>query len=382
MGSPTRLRTMLVFGTRPEAIKMAPLVRQFLKQGERFQTRVCVTAQHRDMLDQVLAFFDIRPDFDLDLMKADQGLTDITSNVLIGMGRVFQEWRPDLVLVHGDTTTTFATTLAAFYHKVPVGHIEAGLRTGNIYSPWPEEANRKLVTTLAAVNFAPTDTARDNLIAEGVSAKTIHVTGNTVIDALFLARERIEQDHTLRRSFEAQFSYLDQNDRLLLVTGHRRENFGEGIRSICAAIAEVASQFPDLKVIYPVHPNPSVREPVAASLSNVSNVFLLDPLEYLPFVYLLSRSTIILTDSGGVQEEAPSFGKPVLVMRDHTERPEAVKVGTVKMVGTSKQKIVNGIAELLSDPAAYSKMAAAHNPYGDGLASPRILDVIAGRAAW
>lgn len=358
---------------------MAPLAKLLHRQfGD--DAKVCVTAQHRQMLDQVLEAFELSPDFDLNIMQSNQDLTDITRRATEGLRDLLSSWRPDLVLVHGDTTTAFAAALSAFYQKIPVGHVEAGLRTGNIYSPWPEEANRKLVTALANMHFAPTITARDNLLREGVSEGAIHVSGNTVIDALFLARDRIASDSRLRRCFQAQFSFLSPQDRLLLVTGHRRENFGDGMRNICAAIADVAARFPDLKVIYPVHPNPSVREPVANLLSGLPNVHLLSPLEYLPFVYLLSRSTVVLTDSGGVQEEAPSFGKPVLVMRDHTERPEAVAAGTVKIVGTSREKIVSHIVRLLTDPVEYSAMASAHNPYGDGKASRRIVNAISALA--
>lgn len=366
-----RKKILLVFGTRPEAIKMAPLV-QALQAEPAFDARVCVTAQHRQMLDQVLELFAIRPEFDLDLMKPGQDLTDITVGVLLGLKAVFAEWEPDVVLVHGDTSTTFAAALAAFYQRIPVGHVEAGLRTGNLYSPWPEEANRKLTGVLAHWHFAPTTVARDNLLREGVPAADIHVTGNTVIDALLQVRARIAADAAVQQDFAQRFDFLDAGKRLVLVTGHRRENFGGGFERICQALARIAREHADVQVCYPVHLNPNVQEPVRRLLDGIGNVHLIAPQDYLPFVYLMDRATLILTDSGGIQEEAPSLGKPVLVMRDTTERPEAVAAGTVKLVGTDVDTICRETAQLLGDRAAYEAMAFAHNPYGDGEACARI----------
>lgn len=371
--SPARL--LVVFGTRPEAIKMAPLVRA-LASVDGFAVRVCVTAQHRQMLDQVLSLFEIVPDYDLDLMKPGQNLTDISVGVLRGVGKVIEDWRPDAVLVHGDTTTTFASALAAFYQRVKVAHIEAGLRTNDLYSPWPEEANRQLTSVIAKWHFAPTEQARTNLLREGVPDDVISVTGNTVIDALLHVKGRFEQDSDLGARHQAQFSYLREDARVLLVTGHRRENFGSGFEQICLALVELANRHPGLEIVYPVHLNPNVQEPVRRHLSGVSNVHLIDPLDYEPFVYLMNRSFVILTDSGGIQEEAPSLGKPVLVMRDTTERPEAVAAGTVRLVGTDRQRIVDEVERLLLDEAEYISMSAAHNPYGDGFACHRIVDVL------
>jgi UDP-N-acetylglucosamine 2-epimerase (non-hydrolysing) len=354
---------------------MAPVVAG-LAADPRFEAKVCVTAQHRQMLDQVLDLFGIKPDFDLDLMQPGQDLTDITSRVLIGMRGVFAEWRPDLVLVHGDTTTTMATSLAAYYQQVAVGHVEAGLRTGNIYSPWPEEMNRRIAGAISTVHFAPTAMSQRNLLNEGVDARRVCVTGNTVIDALLQVDERLRGDAELRGRFAAQFGFLDSGKRLILVTGHRRENFGAGFDSICMALAELARR-PDVQIVYPVHLNPNVQEPVRRILGDVPNVHLIEPLDYLPFVYLMGKSYLILTDSGGVQEEAPSLGKPVLVMRDTTERPEAVDAGTVKLVGTNHPLIVREATTLLDDAQAYERMARAHNPYGDGLATKRIIETIA-----
>jgi len=368
-------KILLVFGTRPEAIKMAPLVKTLQAQPA-LQVKVCVTAQHRHMLDQVLHLFDIQPDFDLNLMKPGQDLYDITSGVLLGLKSVLTEWRPDAVLVHGDTSTTFAATLAAFYQRIPVGHVEAGLRTGNLYSPWPEEANRKLTSTLAHWHFAPTATSRSNLLKEGIAADTIHVTGNTVIDALLQVREKIVTNPLLRQAFEKQFSFLAPASRVVLVTGHRRENFGQGFENICQALARVARDHADVQVVYPVHLNPQVQEPVRRLLGEIDNVHLIEPLDYLPFVYLMDRSTLILTDSGGIQEEAPSLGKPVLVMRDTTERPEAVEAGTVRLVGTNVDEIAGQAGLLLSNIEAYEAMAFAHNPYGDGFACERIAQTL------
>jgi UDP-N-acetylglucosamine 2-epimerase (non-hydrolysing) len=371
----SKKKILMVFGTRPEAIKMAPLVKH-LEAHSGFDAKVCVTAQHRQMLDQVLTLFDIKPAFDLDLMKPGQNLTDITSGVLQGLKGVFAQWMPDVVLVHGDTSTTMAAALAAFYQRIPVGHVEAGLRTGNLYSPWPEEANRKLTSVLACWHFAPTATSRDNLLAEGVTPDKIHVTGNTVIDALLQVRDRIRTDAVLQRSFAKTFSFIDPSKRLVLVTGHRRENFGGGFERICEALARIAKTHDDVQVVYPVHLNPQVQVPVRRLLGGIANVHLIEPLDYLPFVYLMDRSTLILTDSGGIQEEAPSLGKPVLVMRDTTERPEAVAAGTVKLVGTDVSRIVSQAQALLAERAVYQMMARAHNPYGDGKACARITNAL------
>jgi UDP-N-acetylglucosamine 2-epimerase (non-hydrolysing) len=366
------LRVLSVFGTRPEAIKMAPVVKA-LANCERIAAKVCVTAQHRQMLDQVLTLFDIVPDFDLNLMKSGQDLTDITSNVLLGMRRVFKEWRPDYVLVHGDTTTTLATSLAAYYEKIPVGHVEAGLRTGNIYSPWPEEMNRRIAGAIAQVHFAPTETAKANLLREGVSERAIYVTGNTVIDALLEVVRRLRSDVDLKAKIERDFKFLDSGKRLILVTGHRRENFGSGFENICTAIRRISERC-DVEIVYPVHLNPNVQEPVKRLLGNSRNIHLIKPLDYLPFIYLMDRSHILLTDSGGVQEEAPSLGKPVLVMRNTTERPEAVTAGTVRLVGTDQETIVTETYRLLDNHAEYERMSHAHNPYGDGQAANRIVN--------
>ena len=366
---------LLVFGTRPEAIKMAPLVK-CLQSIPGVVARVCVTAQHRQMLDQVLDLFGISPDFDLNLMKPGQDLTDITVGVLQGMRTVFSQWHPDLVLVHGDTSTTLAASLSAFYQRIPVGHVEAGLRTGDLYSPWPEEANRRLAGTLARWHFAPTTASRDNLLAEGVAGDAIHVTGNTVIDALFQALDLIREDEKTQSRFDARFDFLRPGRRMVLVTGHRRENFGGGFERICEALAMTARAFPQVDIVYPVHLNPNVQEPVRRVLSGMTNVHLIDPLDYLPFVYLMDRSHLILTDSGGIQEEAPSLGKPVLVMRDTTERPEALEAGTVRLVGTQVDSIARAIHELLTDEAAYEQMSFSHNPYGDGQACRRILSAL------
>jgi UDP-N-acetylglucosamine 2-epimerase (non-hydrolysing) len=368
------MNVLTVFGTRPEAIKMAPVVKA-LAADPAFDSKVCVTAQHRQMLDQVLELFAIRPDFDLNLMKPGQDLYDITSSVLLGMRDVFQQWRPDIVLVHGDTTTTLAASLSAYYAKVQVGHVEAGLRTHNRYSPWPEEMNRRLTCAVADLHFAPTEKARTNLLAEGAPAETIHVTGNTVIDALLHVLARLRSDSERKSSLEAQFNFLDPSKHLILVTGHRRENFGVAFQNVCQALADIAARG-DVQIVYPVHLNPNVQEPVRRILSGVADVHLIEPQDYLSFVYLLDRSTFIITDSGGVQEEAPSLGKPVLVMRDTTERPEAVEAGTVKLVGTDPITIVREANRLLDDAAAFDAMARAHNPYGDGRAAVRIRDII------
>ena len=364
-------KILQVFGTRPEAIKMAPLVKK-LEKTSQFESKVCVTGQHREMLDQVLDIFSIKPDFDLNLMRPGQSLTDLITEILIGMKSVYDEWKPDLVLVHGDTATTFAAALSAYYHQIPVGHIEAGLRTGNMYSPWPEEANRKLTGAIAKFHFTPTETSKQNLLNEGVSRSDIIVTGNTVIDALFLAKDMIENDSSLSSKLADKFNYLNDNQKLILITGHRRESFGGGFERICQAIKKVAIYNPDVQIIFPVHLNPNVQEPVTRLLSGLDNVFLIDPQEYLPFVYLMDKSYMILTDSGGIQEEAPSLGKPVLVMRDTTERPEAVMAGTVKLVGTNVTLISNSVNYLLKNKKEYERMSLSYNPYGDGKACERI----------
>lgn len=369
-------KVLLVFGTRPEAIKMAPLALQLKQQEASFETKVCVTGQHRQMLDQVLELFNLTPDFDLNLMKLGQTLSDITSGVLKGLEQVFAEWTPDVVLVHGDTATTFAASLAAYYHKITVGHVEAGLRTGDIYSPWPEEANRKLTGALTTYHFAPTQSSYNNLIKENIDPKNITITGNTVIDALLTVKEKVETDRAVIAQFEQQFNFLDSTKKLILVTGHRRENFGQGFLNICTALANIAKQYPDVQIVYPVHLNPNVQKPVNELLSDISNIHLIAPQDYLPFVYLMNRSYLILTDSGGIQEEAPSLGKPVLVMRDTTERPEAVEAGTVKLVGTDAALIQQFVIELLENTDLYQTMAAAHNPYGDGTSSQQIIHAL------
>lgn len=367
-----RIKTLCIFGTRPEAIKMAPLALA-LAADNNFEAKVCVTGQHREMLDQVLNLFKIRPDFDLNIMKPGQDLTDVTCSILQGLKDVLDKFEPDVILVHGDTATTFAASLAAYYKQIPVAHVEAGLRTGNIYSPWPEEGNRKLTGAIANLHFAPTDTSKNNLLREGVNPEDIVVTGNTVIDALFDVIEILDRDKLLNAEAALPSAFLDSNRKVILVTGHRRESFGGGFDRICQALMEVAQQHPDIDVVYPVHLNPNVREPVNRLLSGIGNIHLIEPLDYLPFVYLMSRAHIILTDSGGIQEEAPSLGKPVLVMRDTTERPEAVAAGTVKLVGTDNANIVRELNKLLLDKVAYERMSYAHNPYGDGKACERIL---------
>jgi UDP-N-acetylglucosamine 2-epimerase (non-hydrolysing) len=369
-------RILTVFGTRPEAIKMAPLVHA-LAADNRFEAKVCVTAQHREMLDQVLDLFEITPDYDLNLMKPGQDLTDITCGILQGLKPVLAEFKPDYVLVHGDTATTLSTTLAAYYQQIKVGHVEAGLRTGNIYSPWPEEGNRKLTGAIADLHFSPTETSKQNLLQENIDPEKIIVTGNTVIDSLLDVIDKLEKNVELKSSLQAKFDFLDENKRLVLITGHRRESFGGGFERICEAISQMAKAFPDVEFVYPMHLNPNVREPVNRLLAGLNNVFLIEPLDYLPFVYLMNKSYVLLTDSGGIQEEAPSLGKPVLVMRDTTERPEALEAGTVKLVGTSIETIVTELTVLLSNEDAYKAMSFAHNPYGDGKACIRICDVLA-----
>ncbi len=368
------MKALLVFGTRPEAIKMAPLVKQMHKSfnGE---VGVCITAQHREMLDQVLTLFDIVPDYDLNLMKSGQDLTEITTNVLIALRNVLDDFKPNIVLVHGDTTTTFATSMAAYYKKIPVAHIEAGLRTGNAYSPWPEEMNRRLTGAISTLHFAPTMAARNNLLRESVEAESIFVTGNTVIDALLEIVKKIENEPALWSALEEQFSFLNSKKRIILVTGHRRENFGHGFEQLCKALAELAKR-DDIELVYPVHLNPSVQKPVRHLLGNLPNVHLIEPLDYLPFVYLMNNSYLIITDSGGIQEEAPSLGKPVLVVRDTTERPEAVEAGTVKLVGTDAEKIYHEASKLLDDKLAYQNMSCAENIYGDGKAADKIVNLL------
>lgn len=369
------LKVLSVFGTRPEAIKMAPLVHA-LDQDERFESKVCVTAQHREMLDQVLELFEIKPDFDLDIMRPRQSLYQVTSRILEGLESVLKGFRPDVVLVHGDTATTFATALAAYYQKISVGHVEAGLRTGNLNSPWPEEANRRLTGAITRYHFAPTKTSRENLREESVLEEDITVTGNTVIDALFWVRDKISQDKELSNQLASQYSFLNKDKKLILVTGHRRESFGGGFERICEALKNIAIQYPECQILYPVHLNPNVQEPVNRLLNTVDNIFLIEPQDYLPFVYLMTQSYLILTDSGGIQEEAPSLGKPVLVMRDTTERPEAVKAGTVKLVGTDPSMIVGEVSKLIESEEYYAKMGEAHNPYGDGKACRRIITAL------
>ena len=375
---------MLVFGTRPEAIKMAPLVKEFQKYPEQFQTIVCVTGQHREMLDQVLHIFEIEPDYDLNIMKQGQDLYDVTARVLTGMRDVLKEARPDVVLVHGDTTTSTAAALAAFYQQIPVGHVEAGLRTHNVYSPWPEEMNRQITGRIATYHFAPTPLSRQNLLDEGIKEEAITVTGNTVIDALYMVVDRIKNDKTLDFGLNCSLikagydvDRLNDGKKLVLITGHRRENFGDGFISMCQAIKTLSEKYPDVDFVYPMHLNPNVRKPIhevfGEDLSGLGNMFFIEPLEYLSFVYLMEKSTIVLTDSGGIQEEAPGLGKPVLVMRDTTERPEALEAGTVKLVGTNFEKIVREDSAWLDDREYYDKMSKAVNPYGDGCACKRFL---------
>ncbi len=377
-------RVMLVFGTRPEAIKMAPLVKEFQKRKDEFETLVCVTGQHREMLDQVLQIFDIKPDFDLNIMKQGQDLYDVTARVLTGMRDVLDAAKPDVVLVHGDTTTSTAAALAAFYKQVAVGHVEAGLRTHNIYSPWPEEMNRQLTGRIASFHFAPTPLSRSNLLREGVDESKVFVTGNTVIDALYLVVDKIKKERTLQDSLAKELkeagydtARLESGRRLVLITGHRRENFGEGFLNMCRAIKTLTERYPDADFVYPMHLNPNVRKPIhevfGQDLSGLGNMFFIEPLEYLGFVFLMEKTFIVLTDSGGIQEEAPGLGKPVLVMRDTTERPEALEAGTVKLVGTDYERIVSEVANLMDNPQVYSAMSRAVNPYGDGLACERIV---------
>ena len=379
---------MLVFGTRPEAIKMAPLVKEFQKHSDKFNTIVCVTGQHRQMLDQVLQLFDITPHYDLNIMKQGQDLYDVTARVLVGMRDILKETQPDVVLVHGDTTTSTAAALAAFYQQIPVGHVEAGLRTNNIYSPWPEEMNRQITGRIATYNFAPTPLSKQNLLREGIAESSITVTGNTVIDALYWVVNKINEDKKLNNELKSKLSQagydvsrLSDGKKLVLITGHRRENFGDGFINMCTAIKDLTQKYPDVDFVYPMHLNPNVRRPIhevfGKDLSNLGNMFFIEPLEYLSFVYLMEKSNIVLTDSGGIQEEAPGLGKPVLVMRDTTERPEALDAGTVKLVGTDYNKIVNEVSLLLDNAAHYDTMSKAVNPYGDGLACGRIVEHLA-----
>lgn len=372
-------KILLVFGTRPEAIKMAPLVKALQKDSEHFETKICVTAQHRQMLDQVLEVFDIVPEYDLNIMAPNQDLYDITSRVLVGLRDVLDDFAPDIVLVHGDTTTSMAAALAAFYRQIPVGHVEAGLRTYNMLSPWPEEMNRQVTDRMCTYYFAPTEKSRQNLLRENVDATKIHVTGNTVIDALLMAVDIIEKKPQIKTAIEDELrdkGYAMDNRSYILVTGHRRENFGEGFLNICKAIRQIAEEHPEMDIVYPVHLNPNVQKPVYELLSGTPNIYLIKPLDYLPFVYAMQHSTLLLTDSGGVQEEAPSLGKPVLVMRETTERPEAVEAGTVRLVGTNVAAIVGNVQELLHDPEVYRKMSESYNPYGDGHACERIVDAL------
>lgn len=380
-------KIMLVFGTRPEAIKMAPLVKAFQQKKNKFETIICVTGQHREMLDQVLRLFNIRPDYDLNIMRQGQDLYDVTARVLTGMRDVLQEAKPDIVLVHGDTTTSTAAALAAFYGQIPIGHVEAGLRTHNIYSPWPEEMNRQITGRIATWHFAPTALSRNNLLQEGVDADNIHITGNTVIDTLYHVVSTIRENPILRQQLNIQLRsagyetthFAEQSRRkMVLITGHRRENFGDGFIQICQAIKTLAERYAEVDFVYPMHLNPNVRKPIHEVFGNahLSNLFFIEPLEYLPFVYLMEKSTLVLTDSGGIQEEAPGLGKPVLVMRDTTERPEALDAGTVKLVGTDYDRIVNEVSRLLDDNAYYNRMSQAINPYGDGTASQRIVQTI------
>ncbi|HHT2234058.1 TPA: non-hydrolyzing UDP-N-acetylglucosamine 2-epimerase [Klebsiella michiganensis] len=369
------MKVLTVFGTRPEAIKMAPLVHALAKDPH-FEAKVCVTAQHREMLDQVLKLFSIVPEYDLNIMQPGQGLTEITCRILEGLKPVLESFKPDVVLVHGDTTTTMAASLAAFYQQIPVGHVEAGLRTGDLSSPWPEEGNRTLTGHLATYHFAPTETSRQNLLRENIADNRITVTGNTVIDALFWVRDRVLSDEALHNELTQRYPFLANGKKMILVTGHRRESFGRGFEQICHALAEIAANNPDVQIVYPVHLNPNVSEPVKRILGHVENVILIEPQDYLPFVWLMNRAWLILTDSGGIQEEAPSLGKPVLVMREMTERPEAVSAGTVCLVGTDSQRIVNEVTRLLQDESAYQAMSRAHNPYGDGHACHRILSAL------
>ena len=368
-------KILVVFGTRPEAIKMAPVITA-LRNEPKFDLRVCITGQHKEMLDQVLEIFEIKPDFDLGIMTKTQNLSNVTSSILDKFPKVLEEYTPDLVLVHGDTTTTLASTLSAYYKKIKVGHVEAGLRTHNIYSPWPEEINRRITATISEYNFSPTDQAKLNLINENVNEKNIFVTGNTVIDSLFYVKNKINSDKTLSEDLYKKFNFLKSKNRLILVTGHRRENFGAGLKNICEAIEELSKIHSDIDIVYPVHLNPNVKGPVNELLSDKENIHLLDPLDYISFVFLLDKAYLVITDSGGIQEEAPSFGKPVLVTRDNTERPEAIQSGTAKLVGSCKEDIVRCASNLLQNETAYREMSLSHNPYGDGKSSLKIINIL------
>ena len=369
------MKVMTVFGTRPEAIKMAPLVLA-LEEHPLIESRICVTGQHREMLDQVLDLFQINPDYDLNVMKSGQTLSEVTSRIVMKLQSILDKDKPDIILVHGDTTTTFCATLTAYYNQIDVGHVEAGLRTGNIFAPWPEEGNRKLVSCLANLNFAPTEKSKQNLIDEGIDPEIVFTTGNTVIDALLLMESKIKDNKSLFNQLQNSFPMISKNRKMVLITGHRRENFGGGFERICESIRRLAEKNTDVDFVYPVHLNPRVREPVNQLLSNQENIHLIEPQGYLEFVFLMTQSHIILTDSGGIQEEAPALGKPVLVMRDTTERPEAVSAGTVQLVGTEVDKIVNGVEALLTDSSLYEKMSRAHNPYGDGNSVKRIIQIL------
>lgn len=368
-------KVLFVFGTRPEAIKMAPLINEMVER-KNFNVKICITAQHREMLDQVLNIFNIKPDFDLNVMKPNQKLEDVTSLIIKGVGKVIDQYEPDLVLVHGDTTTTFAATLSAFYRQVKVGHVEAGLRTGDILSPWPEEANRKLTAAIANFHFAPTEISKNNLLKENINNKNIIVTGNTVIDSLKQTIKKISQDKLILSNLKERFNFLDENKKLILVTGHRRESFGESFKNICLALKKIAERNKDIQIIYPVHLNPNIKNPTNKILKNINSIFLLEPLDYLAFCYLMEKSYIVLTDSGGIQEEAPSLGKPVLVMRETTERPEAIEANTVKLVGTNQDKIITNTELLINDLDHYKMMSNAVSPYGDGKAAKRIVDFL------
>lgn len=368
-------KILIVFGTRPEAIKMAPLILK-LKEEKQFKINVCVTAQHREMLDQVLEIFDIEPDFDLNLMTDSQSLESLFSSILINISKVYQKFNPDLILVHGDTSTTFASSLAAYYQKIPIGHVEAGLRTNDLFSPWPEEANRKLTASLANLHFSPTIAAKKNLINEGIDKEKIYVTGNTVIDSLLIAKNLLNSNKKLKNDIDLKLPRFKKDNKMILVTGHRRENFGDGFKQICEAIKEIALNNKDLEIVYPVHLNPNVKKPVFNILSSISNIHLIDPVEYLTFIRLMNKSYLILTDSGGIQEEAPSIGKPVIVMRSNTERPEAVDAGTVILSGSNKNKIVSSVKSLLNDKEKYFEMSKSRNPYGDGNASKNIVEIL------
>lgn len=369
------MKVLTVFGTRPEAIKMAPLV-MALAEEKGFDARLCVTAQHREMLDQVLELFRLTPDYDLNIMRPEQDLTAMTARILTGIHQVLEDFSPDIVLVHGDTTTTMAVSLAAYYQRIPLGHVEAGLRTGNLFSPWPEEGHRKITAHLARFHFAPTATAKRHLLQENIPVDQIFVTGNTVIDALFLARDKIQQQPALEKQLATRYPFLTPGQRMILVTGHRRENFGPGFENICQALAELALRYPDVQIVYPLHLNPNVSTPARRILQDIPNIFLIEPQDYLPFVWLMNRATLILTDSGGIQEEAPALGIPVLVMRDTTERPEAVEAGTVRLVGTDRQQIFRQAAELLENTGLRQQMSQAHNPYGDGTACRQIVEIL------